>query len=130
MLVDDIADQLSILYPDGVPSDDSKFQDSLVATVKSNVKEDHQEEVLFSLPVAVENWKASMPKKEATKSKAKSFSLFDQFSGFQPPVSVEQVLEAKTPQERIGVFQKISYLDDLGKFSKKEEDPLIVHHFD
>ena len=53
--------------------------------------------------------------KKNTTSVGSSFSLFDQLQGggFALPVSLEEIQEASSPQERLKVFQKIKYLEDL-----------------
>jgi len=49
-----------------------------------------------------------------TTSTGNSFSLFDQLQGsFALPVSLDEIREASSTEERLKVFQKIKYLEDL-----------------
>jgi hypothetical protein len=105
-IVSSFADQLATLFPCGF-SDDEDFKIKLSAVLKNNQKEE-------ALPLALEKWKASKPKLETTKPKPKSFSLLDQFSGgFKPPVTLDEILESGSATERVTVFKKITYLDDI-----------------
>lgn len=71
---------------------------------------------------AVERWMAcssssSIPTKASGNTGQASFSLLDQLmaggGGFQPPVSLEDIQEAASAEERLGIFEKMTYLEDL-----------------
>jgi hypothetical protein len=117
-----IADQLCSLYPNDIPEDDTDVKqylqnllDSLRQsdTDKDSFSRDY-EELLSSIDVAVQKWKSNDKRAEPQKAAATSFSLLDQLQGgFAPPVAVEEILEAPSVAERLTIFKKINYVEDL-----------------
>lgn len=136
-------EQLSIVYPEGprlfrVPETDTVNDDK---EGNAEAKEllllrDSMENVVDALPypsdfdefkkaitMALKRWK-SKPDNNITTNEGKltksstgtgtAFSLFDQLQGgFSMPISLEEIQQAGSAQQRLDIFQKINYMEDL-----------------
>jgi hypothetical protein len=116
-----IADQLCLLYPNGMPGDDTvikkHFNDLLDNLPKSEGEKSsfYQDLLMRAIPIAVQQWKVNRKNQEPAKTGGtSSFSLLDQLNaGFALPVTLEEIQEASSAQERLTVFQKIEFVEDL-----------------
>ena len=136
-------EQLSIVYPRGPrcfhlagiegnndeeDSDGSKelslFGNSAQTMTNELYYPSDFDEVKKAFAIAVHKWKTKNSTGEgdeetmtSTKNATiigKPFSLLDQLQGgFAMPISLEEIQEASSSQERLVVFQKIKYLEDL-----------------
>jgi hypothetical protein len=136
-------EQLSIVYPRGPScfhlavtegnddeedSDESKelslFRNSVQTMTNELYYPSDFDEVKKAFTIAVHKWKIKNSTGEgddkmmtSTKNSTtigRHFSLLDQLQGgFAMPISLEEIQEASSSEERLAVFQKIIYLEDL-----------------
>ncbi len=136
-----LEEQLSIAYPDG-PSffrlansgpgneegngeqiEDARFRASVEQVIDGLAYQSDIDEFKKAMAIVVHRWKAKNSNdKNSTTAEGnkipagakKSLSLFDQLQGgFALPVTFDQIEEASSTEERLKVFQKIEYLEDL-----------------
>ncbi len=137
-----IEEQLSIAYPEG-PSffrlgdndtDDkegsekeneaSNFRSLLEDAIDDLAYPSDFDEFKKAMATVVHTWKTRNAQKDKNsttaegdtiaKTSGKSVSLFDQLQGgFPMPVSLEEIEEASSSEQRLKVLQKIEYLEDL-----------------
>ncbi|CAJ1943110.1 unnamed protein product [Cylindrotheca closterium] len=118
LFVSSLTDQLVILYSDG-PSEgtnDKFIERGLLALLAKNETSKEEELVMQdAIPLAIQRWKDTTPVSVPKKSKSTPISLFDQLTGggFQPPVTIDDIKEAQSAEDRLTVFRSVSYVDDL-----------------
>lgn len=116
--VSSLTDQLVVLYSDGLSEE--KNDDFIKSEVEALLAENDmskEEKVAMqeAIPLAIQQWRDATPISVSKSSKSKSISLFDQLmgGGFQPPVTMDDIKEAQNAQDRVAVFRRVSYIDDL-----------------
>ena len=100
--------------------EDSILRDSMKAVIDELPYPSDFDSFKTAITMVVHKWKSEKDKNATNEGSAKSektsksFSLFDQLQGgFTMPVTLEDIEEAESGQQRLVVFQKIKYLEDL-----------------
>jgi hypothetical protein len=110
------ADQLQLLHPDVNSLDDVDIKD-YIRNFAGNLAETDLESdnLLKALRLAATKWASRDTKAiSSATSGVASFSLLDQLQGgFALPVTIDEINEAASDEERLALFQKISYVDDV-----------------
>jgi hypothetical protein len=110
------ADQLQLLHSDGISLDDIDIRDC-IRNLAGGLSEEglKSDELLKAFRLAATQWKSTEAKAiSSATSGVASFSLLDQLQGgFALPVTIDDIQEASSDEERLAVFQKVSYVDDL-----------------
>jgi hypothetical protein len=115
-----LTEQLSGHFPDGPQGNEEQIKRWLgellncVSQTGTEGKPMEYTELELAIPIAVELWRSrTYTHTVANQSKPTSFSLFDQLlGGFEPPVTIEEILEAP-PGETISVLERVDHVDDI-----------------
>lgn len=113
-----LTDQLVVLHSDG-PSegknDEFIWREMQALLAENDMSTEEELAMQEAIPLAIQQWKDATPVSVSKLFEKKSISLFDQLlrGGFQPPVTIDDIKEAQSAEDRLRVFQRVSYIDDL-----------------